>query len=192
MRSTTRPRTAAHLAAIIALVVLVSGCSPAEPLISAEPTASSSAAPFASDDEALAAARVVYEGYLKATDEVISDGGVNPDRVEEFVTAGLAATEQEGFEDFRARNVHSTGNSRLAGFTQQSYRPNAPRGVGIVTAYTCVDITDIDVLDLNGDSIVSADRPNQTAFEVSFDMDLSTTGKLRVSSTQPWEGDEVC
>jgi hypothetical protein len=191
MRSITRFKTMTSLAAVIATVALIASCSPAERLSkqASEPTTT---IPFANDDEALAAAQETYEGYLRATDEVIADGGLEPDRVEEFVTAELALTEHEGFKDFRARNVYSTGSSRLTGFTQQSYRPNAPRGVGILTAYTCVDIADIDVLDSQGDSIVPADRPDQTAFEVVFDLDLATHGQLRVASTQPWTGGAVC
>jgi hypothetical protein len=192
MRSITRRRTVTLTAAAAALVLALCGCVPDETLPSTAPPTSSEEAPFANDDQALESARQAYEEYLKVTDQIIADGGQSPERVDPLVTAELADTEKQGFQDFRDRSMRSVGNSQLAGLTLQEYQPDARNGVSILTIYTCVDISGVDVLDANGKSVVSADRPDTSAFEVTLDLDRSAPHGLRVSSNEPWTGTGPC
>ena len=59
--------------------LLLSGCLPQQP--TATPPPEATAAPiFASDEEALAAATAAYAAYLAMSDQILKDGGKDPDR----------------------------------------------------------------------------------------------------------------
>jgi hypothetical protein len=191
MRSILWRQPVALTGAAVALALALCGCTdegsrnvastspPAEPV-------------FANEDEALEAAQLVFEEYLKATDDIIAQGGESPDGVDQFVTSELAETEKTGFRDFKNRGWHSAGSSVLDGVGLQSYRPNAKDGAEVLRFYACVDVSGVDVIDLDGKSVVSTDRPDRSAFEVAFNIDLSVPQRLRVSSSAPWEGPGLC
>lgn len=191
MQSILRRRTATFIAVAGALAVVMSGCTPEEPRNVASATPSAEPV-FADEEKALEAARLVFEDYLKVTDEIIAQGGASPERVDTFVASELAETEKAGFSDFKDRGWHSTGSSLLDGTELQSYRPSAQDGAEVLRFYACGDVSRVDVVDVDGRSVVSTDRPDRSAFEVAFVIDLSLAARLRVSSSTPWGGAGVC
>jgi hypothetical protein len=193
MTSIPRPRTVAFTAITAMVVLILTGCAPEGPPAPTIGNAASDAPPFGNESDALSSARATYESYLRVTDQIISDGGSSPERLDEFVADDLAATEKEGFQDFADHSMRSVGSSQLAAFSLQSYDPKAsPERSPIVVAYACVDISEVDVVNANGRSVVAAGRPNKSAFEVEFELDLSSSGKLRVAANEPWAGAGVC
>jgi hypothetical protein len=195
MRSITRARTAAHLAAVIALVVLaglVSGCSPSEPLVSTVPTSSSSAAPFASDDEALAAAQATYEDFMAVANQIMAEGGVAPERLDALATAKVAMPEKDGLSRLAQRNLRISGKPRVTAAALQAYATESRDGKNIITAYFCVDGSETSVIDSDGRSVVDKSGSNLTAFEVSFDLVDEVPPLLIVSEKTLWEGSGVC
>jgi hypothetical protein len=191
MRSITRPRTAAHLAAVIALVVLISGCSPAEPL-SKQASESTPSAPFASEDEALAAARATYEEFTAVANQIMAEGGVAPERLDALAAANVATPEKDGFSHLANRNLRISGQPRVTTAALQAYATESRDGKNIVTAYFCVDGSDTSVIDSDGKSIVDRSGSNLTAFQVSFDLVDEVPPRLIVSEKTLWEGPGVC
>ncbi|WP_165788010.1 MULTISPECIES: hypothetical protein [Cryobacterium] len=146
---------------------------------------------FASDEEALAAATEAYAKYLRASDEILMDGGQNPERIREFTSTELAKSEIGGYREAQAQNLRSTGGSAFSNFTIQSVEPG-PGTKDVVTAYVCSDVSVVDVLNEAGESVVSADRPDRTPFEITFDLTENSTPRLVVASAAVWKGDGVC
>jgi hypothetical protein len=172
-----------------ALLLALAACVPTG--TGGSPTPSTSATPvFASDAEALAAAEKAYAAYLKVSDQIFIDGGKDPERLLDVTTRSLYSTELEGFQNAAEKGWHSTGGSRADNFSLQSY--NASDESRIVTIYLCSDVSAVDVRDATGASVVSANRPARTPFEVSFAFKKGATADLLVATKEVWTGGGVC
>ena len=181
-------RTGPALLAAAALLALA-GCAPSESHVTAAPSASATPV-FASDAEALAAAEKAYAAYLKVSDDILIDGGRQPDRLLSVATKSVYADELAGFEAIQAKDWHSTGGSRADHFALQSYAPGQLRD--FVTVFLCSDVSAVDVVDSSGNSVVSPNRPSRSAFEVSFSYRAATPTRLVVSNKEVWDGGGVC
>ncbi|PRY67712.1 hypothetical protein B0I08_106321 [Glaciihabitans tibetensis] len=154
-------------------------------------TTSSPAPLFASDEEALAAASAAYAAFLDATDSVIADGGAAPERIDEFATPDVARFEKEGVQRFVENGYQLAGRSRLTAAQFQSHSVDA-RGSHVATIYACVDISEVDVFNAKGESVVAPDRSDQTAFEVTFTQSPEDRTRLIVMANDVWEGGGIC
>jgi len=201
---TPAPRRALLAGGIVAALVLLTAAAlwlwwpngqaddSADPTGSDEPSNAEAPEPlFASDEEALAAARTTYEAFLEVTDTVVAEGGANPERIDEFATPEIAILEKDGAQEFSENEYRLTGRTRLASLSFQSQFSDET-GQLVVTAYACVDVSQVQVQDEEGVSVVSADRPDQSAFEVSFTSSGSNSPVLIVAANERWYGDGVC
>lgn len=168
-------------AGAVALVLTMTGCGEPPPHVT--PTPTPSAAPvFASDEEALAAAEESYAAYLAVSDEIFAEGGADSNRLAAVASGDFLEQSLAGFETVARNGWRSTGLSTFDSFELQSYDPSTRTDA--VKVYVCDDVSAIDVLDADGVSVVSPDRPDRTLFEVSFDLNLSDT--LLVSGQEVW------
>jgi Na+-transporting methylmalonyl-CoA/oxaloacetate decarboxylase gamma subunit len=184
------PRVSVLVLAALAVFAL-SGCFAAAPV---EPPASSpSAAPvFASEEEALAAATEAYAAYLAVSDAVLGEGGAGPERVDEVARGSARDDALSSFESFAAKKFRSTGNTSFDRLILQGYSPGDTSPSEIVTAYVCVDISAVDVLDDTGASVVAPARPDFQAYEVAFGTKQENAAALIVSRAEAWAGSGVC
>jgi hypothetical protein len=160
---------------------------------SPSPVASASEAPlFASDEEALDAARTTYEGFLAASGAVLEENGAFPERIDEYAIAEVADDEKERFAALAASGSRVIGRTVLDIAVLQSYRPMDSDGQDVVSIYACVNVSGVSVFNSGGQSIVAPDRPDKTAFEVSFDRSDTHSTQLRISSNLIWQGVGVC
>jgi hypothetical protein len=182
-------RIAPALALTIAAALSLCACQQQHtPIV---PSPAPSATPiFASDDEALAAAEEAYRAYQKVEDEVGHDGGVQLERFKSVAKADALESTEASFASFHESGLRSTGETQVASFSLQQYSPNASGGEGAVSAYVCLDVSGVDVLDSNSKSVVSKTRPDRQAFELAFDLQEGTF--LILSSRLPWTGSGVC
>jgi hypothetical protein len=146
---------------------------------------------FASDADALAAATKAYAAYLKMSDTILSEGGAGADRIRSFVSGQALRDELSSSESFKSSGWHLVGSTTFDNATFERQTPDAS-GVGVVTIYACVDLTNVDVLNSSGQSVVSSSRPDRQAFEISFDSTKGDPRGLLVSSTDAWSGGGVC
>jgi hypothetical protein len=167
--------------ALGALVLALSGCVPtAEPdPIPPTPTVTPV---FATEEEALAAAEAAYREYLAVSDAIFHDGGNEPERLESVATGPFLAESVAGFIRIGEQGLRSLGSARLESIRIQQFEAD-----GSITAYLCDDVSEIDVINEQGESVVSGARPPRTMFEVSFDY----SEQLMISSRQVW-GDGGC
>ncbi len=168
--------------AALAVVLLLTGCSAASPE-AAPSTPSPSATPvFASEEEALAAAEEAYAAYVAVSNQVFSEGGINPERLNSVATGDFLADEMAGFERILANGWRSTGLTAFRDVVLQRYSPGS--STDIVGVYVCEDVSGVDVLDSSGASVVSPSRPETTVMQVTFD--LGDENALLVSSREAW------
>jgi len=192
MRSILRRRTATLFAVTAALAVLMCGCVPEEPLPSAAPTSTRGEAPFATDDDALAAAQKTYEEFMAIANQIMAEGGASPERLDAIAAPDVVAFETQGFKKFAERNLTAGGGSTVTTAVLQSYTPTVPDGAGIIVGYFCVDGSGITVVDESGTSVVDQSRPALSAFEITFDLAEKDPPRLVVSSKKIWDGAGVC
>lgn len=177
------------LAVTVALALGLAGCSQPDPHVI--PQSEPSVKPvFASDADALAAAKAAYLAYLKVSGEVIDDGGVDPKRVLSVVTQSEYRVEAAEFRQFRANHWHGTGQIEVSSISLQGYFPAHDKG--IVSAYLCLDLSQADVVNSDGYSVVSQSRPSAQAIQAEFDLVRSTPAKLKLATNEPWAGGGIC
>lgn len=147
------------------------------------PPATPTAEPvFASDEEALAAAKDAYRKYLAVLDAILAEGGVNGERLLDVASSDVLAQEEPGFRDLQSRHLRGSGSTATT-VTLQS----ADLMAGEVVAYACDDISSTDILDADGNSVVGGPRTTRFAYEVAMG------GRpLIVQSRLPWSGSGVC
>ncbi|MBH0053912.1 hypothetical protein I6E74_06985 [Salinibacterium sp. SWN139] len=151
------------------LVASLSGCVTDE-LAPPQPTATF-VAPYASDEEALAAAEEAYEEYLRVSDTILNEGGVSAERILEVTSGEFADISVEGFEAIAAEGRRSVGNAKFDSMSLQRYSVSGGNKE-IISVYLCHDVTDVDLLDSAGTSLVPPDRRDRVRFEASFDFDV--------------------
>jgi hypothetical protein len=173
-------RTASLPLPLLLTALLLAGCTDPSPMPTPPPTPSATPV-FASDEEALAAAEEAYGKYLATSDEIIRDGGTNPERLVPFVSSDIYERESAGFALLQERSIHGTGTTKFE-LTLQSFDDDQ------VTVYACNDYRETDVVDTSGASVLQEDRETLKPFEVVLDPNDS----LRVVVMDVWSGGGVC
>lgn len=169
------PRALPPLALFAALALALTGCAPASKEVAPEPTAA--AAPFASEEEALAAAVEAYARFLEVADSIGHDGGRDADRLESVATGVFLTASADGLSSWVEKEWRQIGFASFGDVILQQYW-----GGGIVV-YLCEDVSAIDVIDADGRSVVSADRPSEYYFQVEFEV---SEGSLLISGRERW------
>ncbi len=173
-------RTARLPLPLLLIALLLAGCTDPNPMPTPPPTPSTTPV-FASDEEALAAAEEAYGKFLAATDSVIRDGGLDPERVQPFLSPSLYERELAGYEQLTQNGWHGVGSTAFT-LLFQSFD-----GESVVT-YACDDVSATDVLNSDGVSVVLAGRADEIAYEVEFD----ARDQLRITRKDVWNGGGVC
>jgi hypothetical protein len=172
-------------AGTLASALALSGCAPSASAPTPTVASPSATAFFASDEEALAAATAAYDAYLKVSDEVAAKGGLDPSPLQDVVTSDEYARQTATFETYRARALHASGAT-----TTDSWRlERADPATGDVTAYLCVDVSKVRVLDSSGADQTPPERPERLPIEAGFEL---VDGHLRMARSAVWSGDNFC
>ena len=181
-----RSAPALLIGAVVALTLVA--CVPDDEPVRPDP--SPTAEPiFASDEEALAAAEEAYGAYQEVEDEVSAEGGAQPERLEKVSVGDALESAREGMLTYSNLGYRSVGFTAYRLPALQQFESYSPDGIGVVSAYLCLDLGQLDVVDSNGFSVVADTRPNKQAFEITFDL---IEHELVLSSRTPWGGGGVC
>lgn len=184
-----RSAPALLIGAVVALTLVA--CVPEDEPVRPDP--SPTAEPiFASDEEALAAAEEAYGAFLTVSGEILSQGGAEPGRLLAVATQEVYEAESESYAQFAEQGWHSEGVSFVDSVTLQAVDNYAFEGDAAVTVYACLDVSDTDVFDSTGRSVVSENRPDRTPFETTFAYAPSTSSLLILSEKTVWSGDNFC
>ncbi|WGW13162.1 hypothetical protein LWF01_05160 [Saxibacter everestensis] len=131
------------------------------------------------ETEAAREAIKAFDRYLKVSDDVSHDGGMNPDRLAEVATSILLEAELNGAKTLREDRQHVTGKSSYDSAEVKAIDvANAENGgKSAVTLYACVDVSRTDVVDAEGKSTLHGDRRTRWP---------STYSIWRESGNSPW------
>ncbi len=179
-----------RIIALAALTLLLTGCVPADPVVTLVPVPSTTPL-FASDADALKAAEDAYAAYLKVSDQILADGGADPGRIDAVATPSVAKDEKKGYAIFQQDGYKQVGLTTFDSASLQQYIAASPNGKGIVTIYVCANVAGVNVFGPSGQSVVSPSRPDRTPFEVSFDV-AANSHSLLISEKDVWEGKSFC
>jgi len=190
------PSTRTYVAKVGTILLVLgclslTSCAPDERLSMAKPTPSSTPL-FASEEEALEAARATYEGFLRTTETVLADGGKGVERIDEFAAASLAASEREGAQGFQDKNFRIEGNSSIVAFEMQRFSPEARGDRAVVVAYVCVDDSNIRIFNSDGEFDRPAGTVGQSTYEANFSLASGETNRLMLSTNEIWNGEGIC
>ncbi|WP_104130276.1 hypothetical protein [Cryobacterium sp. N21] len=192
---------AVHIASMVFLAAgTLSGCSAAptpSPHGSSEPAAEATAAPtetpplFASNEDALVAAKATYTKYLALGDTA---DGTDSGSWKEYLSL-TTGSEKQGVErarDLMDKNGWSfTGVTLFDSMTIQSSQALADSTWEIRT-YLCLDLSSSDTVNTLGESVVKADRPGRSPMVVVFVTPNRNSQQLLISESPIWSGSNFC
>ncbi|MEH6781672.1 MAG: hypothetical protein V7618_08915 [Rhodoglobus sp.] len=172
----------------VLLLASLSGCAPSGTPESPEPTATF-VAPYATDEEALAAAEEAYAEYLRVSNEILHAGGTDPERLSTVAVGPFLDSSIDSFKEQQAEGHIVTGKSSIRSVELQRYSRTGPSRE-MITVYLCEDLSLVDVMDSKGKSVVSPDRGDSILLQVTFDF-VESSSALMVAGSEKWS-DEPC
>lgn len=198
----TYARGATRVATAVLLLVAVTACAddgndpatnPSAFPSSSAPTTSTPTPP--SDSEvASEAASVVLRKFYDVRNQLRQDPGLPLDRLDEVAISTELAAQKNLFKKERTQGLHQIGETKVAKLDVTSVNlDNSDPKVGKVPTVQidlCFDVSGVDVIDKNGKSVISPDRPDTgwIRFLVSnYQWDNDPEGGWRVASSQDIE-----
>lgn len=176
-------RTHAPLALLVALTLALTGCGGAGKGLGKAGPSPAPTAPFASEEEALAAAVDAYRRFSSISDEIGQAGGIGSERLVDVATGEFVKRTIDGYRDWNEKGWRQIGSKTFHDTSIQSIDPNG------VVVYLCEDISQVDVVDSTGASIISPTRVDTYFFQV--ELELSAGSRLLVSGRERWD-DRSC
>ncbi|GGM53279.1 hypothetical protein [Microbacterium saperdae] len=156
LHSAHRPPLAVCFIALSAVGIL--GCSPIP-----EPEPSPTPA-FASEEEAFAAAEETYRAYIDAGNARISGSSTPDPRL--LLTGSALEADIDTANLLSEKDLHLEGEASLASFTGTStLLSSSPE---VVSATVCIIAANTRLVDVEGNDVTPADRPDASSLEVTF------------------------
>ncbi|MCR2792500.1 hypothetical protein NQ156_05415 [Microbacterium sp. zg.Y625] len=174
-----RARGAIGAVTSVLLVLGLTACAP-EP----EPTPTPTATGFASEAEAFAAAEETYRAYVEALNQVDLSDPDTFEAVYAWTTGEANAGEREALSQMHADQWTVSGQTVTTRFFPTTYSPDADT---LVTALACSDVSRVTVVDDSGGSMVSPERQDVYALELTFVHSKDTATSLRIASSSAIE-----
>lgn len=152
--------TTAGTIALLLSIGTVTACSP-------EPTPTPTPTGFASEEEAFAAAEETYRAYVAALNEVDLSDPATFEPVYANLTGEARDSSKRELTGYHADGLRKIGPTRLIAFYGDSLDANEGRLSGEV----CLDVTQVQLENSEGRSVVPSDRNNFPLLEVEFTVD---------------------
>lgn len=172
----TRPKRPLLLFAVAAMcaTATLAACSPAP-----EPTPTKTPI-FASEKEAFEAAEATYQAYTEATNALDLASPTTFERLYLWTSGPVEESARRTFSEMHAEHLTLSGTTKTLSFKPVS----ADLLSGKVVAKVCADVSDIDVVDVNGVSVMAASRLMIQPLTVEF-RPANTVTRLDLNSSSP-------
>jgi hypothetical protein len=158
----------------IGLALVIAGCTP-------EPADTEQTPAFSSEDEAFAAAEATYREYVKALNAVdLRDPGTF-EGVYAWTTGELLQSDRKSFSGWHANGLTKTGRAHISSVHGSS----ANHRTGTVELWVCYDVSDVDIVDTTGESLVDPVRPPMQPLLLTLVASSSTHTRLALSAIEP-------
>ncbi|WEG09412.1 hypothetical protein PU630_02250 [Microbacterium horticulturae] len=169
-------------AVLVCATALIAGCAP-QP----DPTPTQTAA-FASEDEAFAAAEETYRAYVDAGNSIDFSDPATFEEVYKWETSNALASDKKVFTSYHAQGVTMTGDSVITLLSPQS----ATTDLSEVKLSACLDVSDVELIDGSGNSLVSADRGDVHSVTIRLVTTAGSDTQLAVAGIASRDGDPAC
>ena len=143
---------------------------------------------FANEDEAFAAAEETYRAYVDALNQVDLSDPETFEAVYAWTTGELNASDRKGLSEYHADRVSVSGESQVAAVELKAFNTTNES----VQLAVCLDISTVEVVASNGDSLVDPDRTKVQSLIVSLDPDPASPTEMLITSIGPREGVPTC
>jgi hypothetical protein len=175
--------------AVIAAGAALAGCVQDPPAVI--PTSPSSVAPvFKTDAEALAAAKVTYDGYLAALDSVAHKGGAGSEVLANWDTPAQLGKDEKSLSILSKNMQHTSGSSTYSHFVLQS-ADSISADLVRVAVYVCLDESKTKLLDRHGKEVPGS-ASGSIPLEVTFRSKGSNPRSLVIEGSEAWQGKDFC
>lgn len=170
------------LVALALVAAVLSGCTPPpEP----EPTPGP---PFATEEEAFAAAEETYRAYVDALNQVdLSD----PDTFEPvfaLTTGELNNLDRQGLARYHADGVTVSGSSEVVALEPIRGGPD----MATVFLAVCLDVSSVVVTAASGESLIQEDRVDVQTLEIEVVQGPHSGAGMLLTGIGPREGEPTC
>ncbi|MBH0083193.1 hypothetical protein [Salinibacterium sp. SWN167] len=167
------------------LLATLSGCVPSESPTPAEPT-TTFVAPYATDEEALAAAEEAYAEYTRVTLETYREGVTDPTALSSVASGEHLVELLEEFEERVADGRYLVGDESFNQVVLQRYsRDSSPNEV--IAVYLCDDLSKLSIY-REGEKIGPKAPVSAMTMQVVFDLSPDSN-TLLVSARDIWSTD---
>jgi len=164
--------TSVLLAAVALGALTATGCAPG-PSPTPTPTPL-----FSSEAEAFAAAEETYRAYVDALNEVDLADARTFDGVSAWLVGETATSERKTLVEMQSRGLTKRGTTTFTSWEVTSVDADS----GEIQSHLCLDVSQVDLLDAQGTSVVPPTRPNLQPVDVSFRPAPTRTGLAIASS----------
>jgi len=169
------------------LLALLSGCAPSDASPPPDPAATF-VAPYANDEEALAAAEEAYAEYTRVMAVILTDGGENATRLETVAAGDFLEASIGGLEEFESKGGRASGRVVNSDFQLQRYSSSGSASE-VITVYLCSNVSALVLKNAEGESLVAEGRPDMSILQATFDFD-NQRAVLLVSDVDVWSAGE--
>lgn len=176
----SRRRRVRTLLVAAVLAAALTACTP-EPEPTPTPTG------FASEEEAFRAAEETYRAYVDALNEVDLADPATFEPMLSWTAGSFTESERKIFSEYHAEGVTVSGLSHVSLAELVSWDATA-RSVSLAG---CVNVSEVQVVDAQGNSLVAADRPDIQSTLVKLELSPTPT-LLAISSIEGREGEPEC
>jgi len=167
----------------VLLATSLSGCAPSDASAPPQPAATF-AAPYATDEEALAAAEEAYTEYTRVSDQILHDGGADAERLAEVAVGSFLEESLVELREFESNGYRATGEVVSSDFVLQRYSPKTGP-LELISVYLCSDVSAVEIFDSSGISLVANERDDLATMQVAFTFN-NERRQLLVSDQQLW------
>ncbi|TQO19157.1 hypothetical protein FB472_0696 [Rhodoglobus vestalii] len=166
----------------VLLLALLSGCVPTDASPQPEPTPTF-VAPYASDEEALAAAEEAYAEYLRVINVTLRTAVVDEALFKSVAVGAELADAVSVYSRIAKEGKYSTADITFDQTSLQRYSTDgSPKE--LVTIYVCEDLSKAYLLDSDGNRVKDQSVPPRIV-QISFDYSVDQE-TLLLSDRQPW------
>lgn len=156
----TRFHAKAAIPAAVSLLLLA-GCA-GGPVASPTPTAttpSATATPTSTFNDEQQQAVAAVTRFYEVLDQVATDDEVSLNALHEVAAGDLVDQRLQTYQQYRVAGVRQTGRTKVGEVS------SVTGGAGAFEVTVCVDRSDVDLLDPQGKSIISADSPRRVVHQ---------------------------
>lgn len=171
---------------VVALLAIAAGvlvaCAPGP-----APTPTPSA-PFATEDEAFAAAEATYRAYVDALNQVDLSDPATFEAVYALTTGALNATDRRNFSEWQASGVSIRGKATVTRIDPIEFA----REFTSITAHACYDVSGVDVVSSDGTSLIAPNRPPVQSLDVTLVESKTSLSRLAISTIGASNEADLC